>query len=68
MNCNYVVVCEFIVECLCYWVFEYYIDGFRFDLASIFTRVLSEWDRVNIFGELMVEILMLEEVVIGILF
>ncbi|MBO4405093.1 MAG: glycogen debranching protein GlgX [Treponema sp.] len=37
-NCNQPVVREFILKCLRYWVLEYHIDGFRFDLASILTR------------------------------
>ena len=44
MNCNHAVVRKFIVECLRYWVLEYHIDGFRFDLASILTRASSMWD------------------------
>ncbi|CAL57001.1 Glycosyl hydrolase, family 13, catalytic domain [Ostreococcus tauri] len=65
MNCNHPVVREFILECLRYWVLEYHIDGFRFDLASILTRASSMWDRANIFGEPTAETPMLEEVVIG---
>lgn len=38
VNCNHPVVRNFILECLRYWVLEYHIDGFRFDLASILTR------------------------------
>jgi len=37
-NCNHPKVRQFIVECLRYWVTEFHIDGFRFDLASIMTR------------------------------
>lgn len=29
---------KFILDCLRYWVKEYHVDGFRFDLASILTR------------------------------
>ena len=29
---------KFIIDCLRYWVMEYRVDGFRFDLASILTR------------------------------
>jgi len=29
---------DWIVECLCYWVEEMHVDGFRFDLASALTR------------------------------
>jgi isoamylase len=37
-NCNNPVVHNFVVDCLRYWVAEYHIDGFRFDLASILGR------------------------------
>ncbi len=38
LNCNHPVVQQFILECLRYWVTEYRVDGFRFDLASILGR------------------------------
>lgn len=38
LNCNHPVVQNFILDCLRYWVTEYRIDGFRFDLASILGR------------------------------
>jgi glycogen operon protein len=38
VNCNHPVVRQFILDCLRYWVTEYHIDGFRFDLASIMCR------------------------------
>lgn len=38
LNCNHPVTLRFIVDCLRYWVTEYRVDGFRFDLASILTR------------------------------
>ncbi len=38
LNCNHPVVARMIVDCLRFWVTEYHIDGFRFDLASILTR------------------------------
>lgn len=37
-NCNHPRVRSLIIDCLRYWVTEYHIDGFRFDLASIMTR------------------------------
>jgi isoamylase len=37
-NCNHPRVRAFILDCLRYWVAEYHIDGFRFDLASVMTR------------------------------
>jgi len=38
VNCNHPLVTSFIVRCLEYWVEEMHVDGFRFDLASVFTR------------------------------
>ena len=38
LNCNHPVVQEMILDCLRYWVIEYRVDGFRFDLASILGR------------------------------
>ena len=37
-NCNHPVVRQLILDCLRYWVLEYHIDGFRFDLAPILAR------------------------------
>lgn len=41
VNCNHPNVQKYIVDCLEYWIDEMHIDGFRFDLASIFTRDLE---------------------------
>lgn len=38
LNCNNPVVRNIVLDCLRYWVAEYHIDGFRFDLASILGR------------------------------
>ncbi len=38
LNCNHPVVRNMILDCLRYWVTNYHIDGFRFDLASIMGR------------------------------
>lgn len=38
LNCNHPTVRQFILDCLRYWVVEYRVDGFRFDLASILGR------------------------------
>jgi isoamylase len=35
---NHSIVRRLVCECLDYWVQEYHIDGFRFDLASVFSR------------------------------
>ncbi len=37
-NCNHPRVRRFIIDCLRYWVADYHVDGFRFDLASVLTR------------------------------
>ncbi|HPF98859.1 MAG TPA: glycogen debranching protein GlgX [Kiritimatiellia bacterium] len=38
VNSNHVVVRNFIMDCLRYWVLHMHVDGFRFDLASVLTR------------------------------
>jgi glycogen operon protein len=38
LNCNNPVVRQMVLDCLRYWVSEYHIDGFRFDLAAILGR------------------------------
>lgn len=38
VNCNHPIVRQFILDSLRYWVREMHVDGFRFDLASIFSR------------------------------
>ena len=38
VNGNHPIVREMIFNCLRYWVHNYHIDGFRFDLASILSR------------------------------
>jgi isoamylase/glycogen operon protein len=38
LNCNHPAVRAFVIDSLKYWVQEFHIDGFRFDLASILTR------------------------------
>jgi glycogen operon protein len=37
-NCNHPVVRDMVLDSLLYWVVEMGVDGFRFDLASIFSR------------------------------
>jgi isoamylase len=37
-NCNHPVVRGFILDSLRYWATEYHVDGFRFDLAAVFSR------------------------------
>ena len=38
VNCNHPQVTFFIIECLEYWIRNFRIDGFRFDLASVMAR------------------------------
>ena len=38
LNCNHPIVQQMVLECLRYWVINYRVDGFRFDLASILGR------------------------------
>ena len=38
LNCNNPIVRNMVLDCLRYWVAEFHIDGFRFDLASILGR------------------------------
>jgi glycogen operon protein len=38
VNCNHPLVTNFIVRCLEYWAANLGVDGFRFDLASVFAR------------------------------
>lgn len=40
VNCNHPMVSTFLVNCLEYWVEQLGVDGFRFDLASVFARDL----------------------------
>jgi len=37
-NCNHPIATKLILDCLCYWVKEFHIDGFRFDEGTILTR------------------------------
>jgi len=38
VNTNHSIVRRLITDCLCYWVAEMHVDGFRFDLASVMAR------------------------------
>jgi glycogen operon protein len=38
VNANYSIVRRLISDCLCHWVNEMHVDGFRFDLASAMAR------------------------------
>jgi glycogen operon protein len=47
VNCNHPLVSAYIIHCLEYWVEYLGVDGFRFDLASVFVR--------NQCGDLMID-------------
>lgn len=38
VNCNHPLVTNFILHCLEYWTDQLGVDGYRFDLASVFAR------------------------------
>jgi isoamylase len=38
VNANYSIVRRLIIDCLCNWVTDMHVDGFRFDLASAMAR------------------------------
>lgn len=38
INANHSIVRRLIENCLCYWVMDMHVDGFRFDLASVMAR------------------------------
>lgn len=38
INSNHPVVRDFVMSCLRYWALHMHVDGFRFDLASVFAR------------------------------
>jgi len=38
LNCNNPIVRSMLLDCLRYWVADYHVDGFRFDLASVLGR------------------------------
>jgi glycogen operon protein len=38
VKANHEITGQMIIDCLHYWVSEMHVDGFRFDLASIFSR------------------------------
>ena len=38
LNANHPIVADLLHDCLIYWVKEFHVDGFRFDLASALSR------------------------------
>ena len=38
LDVNDPITSKLVFDCLCYWVNELHVDGFRFDLASVLTR------------------------------
>ena len=53
VNCNHPVASQMILDSLRYWVVNMHVDGFRFDLASILTRmsngsvIPAEWPSIT---------------------
>jgi glycogen operon protein len=47
LNCNHPVVRNFVLDSLHYWVSEFHIDGFRFDLASVLGRDSNGYPLAN---------------------
>ncbi|MBQ4408818.1 MAG: glycogen debranching protein GlgX [Bacteroidales bacterium] len=47
LNCNNPNVRDMIVESLRYWVTDYHVDGFRFDLAAILGRDQNGYPMAN---------------------
>jgi isoamylase len=45
LNCNHPVVRRFILDCLRYWVREFHVDGFRFDLAAVFAIDVDQQEK-----------------------
>jgi glycogen operon protein len=55
LNCANRAVRRMIVDSMRFWVKEMHVDGFRFDLASVFARDADgslRWDDPPIFGEI----------------
>ena len=55
LNCAHPAVRQMIVDSLRYWVFEMHVDGFRFDLASVFSRSSDgsiNFENPPIFGDI----------------
>ena len=59
MNCNHPIVRNMILNCLRYWVTEYRVDGFRFDLATILGRAA---DGVPLSAPPLLELLAFDQV------
>jgi len=55
LNFNHGHVRKMVLDSLCFWKQEMHVDGFRFDLASVFSRNADgsiNWDDVPIFSEI----------------
>lgn len=49
LNLSHFNILRWAIDCLCYWVKECHIDGFRFDLASILGRTPSFSEKADFF-------------------
>lgn len=45
LNTNHPVVQRMIIDCLRWWVQEYHVDGFRFDLAAVFAVDVDQQEK-----------------------
>lgn len=63
MRTSYKMVRKLIIESLRYWVTEMHVDGFRFDLAAIFTR--NDDGSVNLTNPPLLEEISMDPVLAG---
>lgn len=49
LNISSPSILRWVIDCLCYWVDECHIDGFRFDLASVLGRAPYFSERADFF-------------------
>ena len=52
LNMRHPQVLKMVMDSLRYWVLDYHVDGFRFDLASTLARELKDVDRLSAFFDI----------------
>lgn len=52
LNVSHSFILRWVIDCLCYWVDECHIDGFRFDLASVLGRTPNFTEKADFFTAL----------------
>ncbi|MEM0363934.1 MAG: glycogen debranching protein GlgX, partial [Sulfolobaceae archaeon] len=45
INYTHPIVAQMIIDCMRYWALEYHVDGFRLDLATVFSRI--DYNRID---------------------